>query len=83
MRYGNWSDFKYDIADFFFCKQMDEAYSQGIRIGAEFATRKISFEVNLKRQLDMTKTEERGYNLAIDAVERTKSEITRSTGAMF
>jgi|TARA_B110000503_G_C7061315_1_gene376792 hypothetical protein len=79
----NWSDFKYEVTDFFFGKQLDEAYKQGIRIGAEYATRKLSFEVNLKRGLDLTKTEQRGYDYAIAAVTRVKPEITNQTGAML
>ena len=79
----NWSDFKYEVTDFFFGKQLDEAYKQGIRIGAEYATRKLSFEVNLKRGLDLTKTEQRGYDYAIEAVTRVKPEITNQTGAML
>ena len=79
----NWSDFKYEVTDFFFGKQLDEAYKQGIRIGAEYATRKLSFEVNLKRGLDLTKTEQRGYDYAIAAVARVKPEITLQTGAML
>ena len=81
MMWRNWTDFKYDLADLFFGKQMDEAYNQGIRIGAEFATRKLSFEVSIKRQLQMTKTEDKGYQKAIDAIQRVKPEIARSTGA--
>lgn len=77
----NWSDFKYEVADFLFGKELDEAYAMGISQGAEFATRKLSFEVNLKRNLKLTKTEERGYQHAIDAVERVKPEIAKSTGA--
>lgn len=76
------SEIKYQIADKLFCKELDEAYSMGIRAGAEFATRKLSFEVNLKRQLKLTKVEERGYEYAIEAVKRVKPEIARTTGAM-
>ena len=79
----NWSDFKYEVTEFFLGKQLDEAYKQGIRIGAEYATRKLSFEVNLKRGLDLTKTEQRGYDYAIAAVTRVKPEITNQTGAML
>ena len=81
MMIRNWSDFKYEVADLLFGKQMDSAYKDGIRIGAEFATRKLSFEVGLKRRLSLTKTEERGYNHAIVAVERIKPEIASQTGA--
>lgn len=82
MMIRNWSDFKYEVADFLFGKELDDAYEMGIRAGAEFATRKLSFEVNLKRQLKLTKTEERGYDYAIDAIKRVKPEIARTTGAM-
>jgi len=53
----------------------------GIRVGAEYATRKLSFEVSLKRRLTLTKTEERGYDHAIAAVARIKPEIANQTGA--
>ena len=81
MMIRNWSDFKYEVADFLFAKQMDSAYKDGIRIGAEFATRKLSFEVSLKRHLTLTRTEERGYDHAIAAVARIKPEIASQTGA--
>ena len=77
----NWSDLKYEIADKLFGKELDEAYKQGIRIGAEFATRSLSFEVNLKRHLKLTKTELRGYNYAIEIIDRTKLHIANKTGA--
>ena len=79
----NWSDFKFEIVDFFIGKQLDEAYKQGITIGAEYAARKMSFEVHLKRGLQLTKTEQRGYDKAIAAVERVKPEIKNQTGAML
>jgi hypothetical protein len=79
----DWAELKYQIADKLFCKELDEAYSMGIRAGAEFAARKMSFEVNLKRQLKLTKVEERGYQKAIEAIDRVKPEIARSTGAML
>ena len=77
----NFSDFKFEVVEFFFGKQLDKAYKQGITIGAEYAARKMSFEVHLQRQLTLTKTEQRGYNHAIAAVERIKPEIKNQTGA--
>lgn len=79
----NWSDFKFEVVEFFFGKQLDKAYKQGITIGAEYATRKLSFEVSLKRGLELTKTEQRGYDHAIAAVARIKPEIATQTGAML
>ena len=81
MMIRNWSDLKYEVADKLFGKELDEAYKMGIRIGAEYATRKLSFEVSLKRCLTLTKTEERGYDYAIAAVARIKPEIASQTGA--
>lgn len=80
----NWEQFKYDLADFFFGKQMDEAYEQGIRIGAEYATRHISFRMGIKEsRLQLTKTEARGYTHALNIMESCKEDITRTTGAML
>jgi hypothetical protein len=79
----NWSDFRYEAFEFFFGKRLDEAYKQGITIGSEYATRKLSFEVSLQRGLELTKTEQRGYDHAIAAVTRIKPEIALQTGAML
>ena len=79
----NFKDFRYEVFEFFFAKRLDEAYKQGITIGAEYAARKMSFEVHLKRGLTLTKTEQRGYDYAIAAVERIKPEINLQTGTML
>jgi len=81
LKIRNWSDFKYELADLLFAKELDEAYKDGIRIGAEFATRKLSFEVRLKRHLTLTKVESRGYDYAFVAINRAKEEIRNTTGA--
>jgi hypothetical protein len=46
----NFKDLRYEAFEFFFGKRLDEAYKQGITIGAEYAARKMSFEVHLKRR---------------------------------
>jgi len=81
LKIRNWADFKYEVAELLFAKQLDEAYKDGIRIGAEFATRKLSFEVSLKRHLTLTKVESRGYDYAFVAINRAKEEIRNTTGA--
>jgi len=81
LKIRNWADFKYEVAELLFAKQLDEAYKDGIRIGAEFATRKLSFEVSLKRHLTLTKVESRGYDHAFVAINRAKEEIRNTTGA--
>lgn len=78
----NWSDFKYEVADFLFGKELDEAYEMGIRVGAEFATRTISFRVDYKEaKQDLTKTQKIGYDKAYELIQSCKTEISKTTGA--
>lgn len=83
MMIRNFSDFKFEMVEFFLGKELDKAYKQGITIGAEYAARKMSFEVSLQRNLQLTKVEQRGYDHAIKAVARVRPEINRQTGAML
>jgi len=79
-----WREVKYQIADKVFKYEMDEAFQLGIREGATFSTRKITFEVELKAdRLNMTKTQKLGYQKAIDIVRDTRAVIKDQTGAMF
>ena len=79
-----WREIKYQIADKVFKYEMDEAFQMGIREGATFSTRKISFAVELKAdRLNMTKTQKLGYQKAIDIVRDTRAVIKDQTGAMF
>lgn len=81
---GDLKNWWYDVADFFFPKQMDTAYEQGIRIGAEYAARMISMEITQAgEKSDLTKTQAIGYDLARDAVVVAKKKIMRKTGAML
>jgi hypothetical protein len=69
-------EFKYQIADKLFAKELDEAYDMGIRMGAEFATRTLSFRVSLNSEkVKMTPTEKKGYEKAIQVIEDVKPEI--------
>ena len=79
----NWSDFWYDTADFFFGKQMDKAYKQGIRAGAEYAARKLSNGIHNVDTKSLTKTERVGHTAAMDSMIKSKKEIMRETGAML
>ena len=79
-----WREIKYQIADKVFKYEMDEAFQMGIREGATFSTRKITFAVELKAdRLNMTKTQKLGYQKAIDIVRDTRAIIKDQTGAMF
>lgn len=84
LMWRNFSDAMYDLADFFFPKQMDKAYEQGIRIGAEFAARIISMEVTMAgEKAELTKTQEKTYQIATNAIIDSKKKIMRKTGAML
>lgn len=80
MRFS-WKDLRYQIADKLFCAELDEAYSMGIRVGSEFTARKMSFR--LRNRPTMTKTQTQGYDLAFDAIQEVKKEISQQTGAML
>jgi hypothetical protein len=81
---NNWKLMKYDLADFFFGKQMDEAYWQGVRIGAEYASRMMSFTVvEAGDNTKLTKAQIVGYEVARKAIKDAKKKITERTGAML
>lgn len=77
-----WSDIKYEIADRFFARELDEAYDAGIRVGAEYAARKISFAVATSGK-DLTKTQKIGKEFAFEVIQQEKKEIQKTTGAML
>jgi hypothetical protein len=80
----NWKLLKYDIADRLFPKQMDEAYEQGIRIGAEYAARMMSFTIiEAGENTKLTKAQQVGYEVARKAVRDAKKKIHARTGAML
>lgn len=82
-KWNDWRELKYRIADIVFATEMDEAYELGIRAGAEYATRNISFQVGLKEaKQDLTKTQKIGYDKAYDIIQSCKEDIRKTTGAM-
>ncbi len=84
LMWRNWSDWWYDVADFFFPKAMDRAYEQGIRIGAEYAARTMSMEiVEAGEKAELTKAQTVGYEVARSAVRDAKKKIHARTGAML
>ena len=75
-------ELKYQIADKLFAKELDEAYGMGMRVGAEYAARIISFRVNLNSEkIKLTKTERAGYLKALDVIQDCKPQIEEKTGA--
>ena len=83
MTQRDWSNFLYDCADFFFGKQMDKAYNQGIRAGAEYASFKLSFAVRTLDTESMTKTQKIGHEAALAAMIPAKKDIMRKTGSVL
>jgi hypothetical protein len=77
-------DLMYDLADKLFPSAMDKAYDQGIRIGAEHASRVMSFEITqIAEKQKLTAAQKVGYELALQAVKDAKRKITARTGAML
>lgn len=77
-----WREIKYWIADHLFEYELDEAYEMGLKYGAEFATRTITFKVDVKEaRQQLTKTQLLGYKRAQQIIEDCKSEIRLTTGA--
>lgn len=71
-----WRTMKYQIADKLFAFELDEAYEMGIRIGAEYATHVISFRTSLNSEkIQLTKTEKKGYEKAIQVIQDCKPQI--------
>jgi hypothetical protein len=79
-----WKLFLYDMADRIFGHQMDEAYEQGIRIGAEYAARLLSMSVeDAGEKAKLTKPQQVGYEVARKAIRDAKKKIHAQTGAML
>jgi hypothetical protein len=84
MKPRNWKLFLYDVADRLFPKQMDEAYEQGIRVGAEYAARTMSFTITeAGEKQKLTKAQTVGFEVACKAVRDAKKKIHARTGAML
>lgn len=80
--WNDWRELKYRIADFLFARELDDAYALGLKYGAEFATRRISFAVSLKSDSSlMTKTQRIGYDKAVQIVQDTKRVVEQETGS--
>jgi len=81
---GDIKDWLYDIADKLFPKQMDKAYDQGIRVGAEYAARLMSFAIHeAGEKANLTKAQKIGLEVAQQAVRDSKKKISSKTGALL
>ena len=68
----NWSDLKYEVADKLFGKELDEAYKMGMRIGSEYATRRLSSKKASDSGIRSRRSELAATGLVIDTGDRKK-----------
>ena len=81
MKFTNWL---YDRLDGIFPKVLDKAFDQGLRIGAEYAARKMSMTITeAGEKASLTKAQAIGYEVALQAVTDAKATIKQKTGAML
>jgi hypothetical protein len=63
-------DWKYELAQKFFERELDDAYKMGIREGVEQLTKGIVFNMSL-RDPHITKPQALAWNIAKDIVKKT------------
>ncbi len=81
---SNFTDWVYDRLDTIFPRVLDKAFDQGLRIGAEYAARKMSMTITeAGDKANLTKAQAVGYEVALQAVQEAKQTITKKTGAML
>ena len=79
----DWKHFKYEIADFFFKKQLDEAFREGQRSGIEYTSLKLGLAVRNLDTSKMTKTQKIGHEASMAAIVEAKKGIMRKTGVQL
>jgi hypothetical protein len=75
------SEFKYWIADTFFTRELDDAFRLGVKAGTNQTAATIAFRVGLKRT-NLTKTEAKGYDKALDSLAKVRTEVVAKVGAI-
>jgi len=61
---------KYQLAEWLFSKELDEAYEMGIREGANAIHKDVLFRLKTsKTQKELTKARKEGYTKAVEVVE--------------
>lgn len=78
-KFTNWV---YDRLDVIYPKVLDKAFDQGLKLGAEYAARKMSMTITeAGDKNNLTKAQAVGYEVALQAVQEAKRTITEKTGA--
>lgn len=69
----DWEHLRYLIADKLFNSELDEAYHDGLREGADFALQKTGMAVH--RDTELTKTQKQGYDVAVMRYEEARKVV--------
>ena len=73
-----WQDVKYWLADRWLNSELDDAYHDGLREGAAYAIHKVSME--LQREIELTKTQKLGYDMAAHRFDLIKHSVEERLG---
>lgn len=73
---------KAKLAELLFARELDKAYQEGITEGARYATGHLHTRLYARQRfLELTKTQELGYEKAIKVVRDAKHDVRGKTGA--
>jgi hypothetical protein len=76
----DWKYFKYEIAEFFFGKELDETFREGQHSGVEYTSRTLGMAIRTIDESKLTKTQRVGLQVAREAISDAKKEVMRKTG---
>ena len=70
------------LADTFFSRELDKTHDRAFRAGVAHALAKVKFDLDTKiTTKQLNKTEMRGWQMACDQIDKTRSMLTYTTGA--
>lgn len=77
------SEFKYQIADKVFARQLDETHKRAFIAGVEYAVRNISFDAEIQiEKIQLTKVERKGYEKCQQVIQDTKKRVMEKAQRM-
>lgn len=69
-------EFKYQIADRVFKRELDETHKRAFIAGVEYAVRNISFDSEIQiDKIQLTKVERKGYEKCQQVIQDTRKRI--------
>jgi len=70
------------LADTFFSQELDKTHDRAFRAGVAHALAKVRFDLDTKiTTKQLNKTEMKGWQMASDQIDNTRSKLTYTTGA--